>query len=195
MAVIIGDLVLGNLWRSHSEIFRLLVSHTSRYPQMGIQDAYKVLYQGSMGSEHILNSYEEFERDLLEEWEKVEPDDSIPIWENIRPDGQIVRFYLAPFKARGGQIAALTTLCYWSASLFAGNIDDLKSGWETLIKTCHEKKWCKFSQEEIEEFDRWVKKYQYPPIHHTESYRKAYHPAYRLLMREFLNVLTQTNPS
>lgn len=193
MAVIIGDLILGNLWRSHSKIFRLLVSHANRYPQMDVQDAYKMLYQGSMGSEHFDNSIEEFESDLLEEWQKVEADDNIPIWENIRPDGQLVRFYLAPYKARGGQVAPLATLSFWSSSLFSGNIEDLKSGWETLFKTCREKNWYKFSQEEMEEFDRWLRKYQFPPIHHSESYCKTYHPAYRLLVREFLNVLTQVD--
>jgi hypothetical protein len=190
MAVIIGDLKFGNLWRSHSEIFRMLVSHANRYPQMGIQDAYKLLYQGTMGSEHILDSFEEFERDLIVEWDLVEANDSIPIWENIRPDGQIVRFYLAPYKARGGQISQLLTLCYWSSTLFEGNIEDLKAGWETLLKIYREKKWHKFPPEEMEEFDRWLKKYQYPPVHHSEHYRNAYHPAYRLLQRDFLSVLT-----
>lgn len=189
MAVIIGDLKLGNLWRSHSEIFRLLVSHANRYPQMGIQDAYKLLYQGSMGSEHLLDSVEEFEGDLLAEWENLEGDDRIPIWENIRPDGQIVRFYLAPYKARGGQTSQLLTMCYWSSTLFEGNLDDLKTSWETLVRICHEKRWNKFSPDEIAEFDHWLKKYQFPPVHHTEAYRKAYHPSYRLLQRKFLSIL------
>ena len=191
MAVIIGDLVLGNLWRSHVEIYRLLVSHTTRYPQMEIQDIYKLLYQGSMGSEHIVNSFEEFERDLIEEWDAVEANEDIPVWENIRPDGQLVRFYLAPHKARGGEIASLATLCFWSSSLFHGNTEDLKSGWDTIVKTCREKKFCNSTEEEIEEFDHWLRKYNFPPIHHTEAYRKSYNPAYRLLLRDFLNVLTR----
>ncbi len=194
MAVIIGDLKLGNLWRSHSEIFRLLVSHANRYPKMGIQDAYKVLYQGCMGSEHLLDSFEEYEQDLLAEWEGLEENDQIPIWENIRPDGQIVRFYLAPYKARGGQISQLLTLCYWSSTLFEGSMEELKISWETLIKIVREKRWNKFSIEDILEFDHWLKKYQYPPVHHTEIYRKAYQPSYRLLQREFLNILAPVNP-
>lgn len=189
MAVIIGDLKLGNLWRSHSEIFRLLVSHANRYPKMGIQDAYKMLYQGAMGSEHVVNSFEEFESELSEEWKNVEGNTDIPLWENIRPDGQIVRVYLSPYKARGGKLANLTTLCYWSSTLIKASKDNLKMSWETLLKTCREKKWNKFTQEDIEEFDLWLKKYDYPPVHHTEPYRKAYNPAYRLLAREFLSVL------
>ena len=157
MAVIIGDLKFGNLWRSHSEIFRLLVSHANRYPKMGIQDAYKVLYQGCMGSEHLLDSFEEYEQDLLAEWEDLEGNDQIPIWENIRPDGQIVRFYLAPYKARGGQISQLLTLCYWSSTLFEGSMEELKISWETLVKIVREKRWNKFTIEDIMEFDHWLK--------------------------------------
>ena len=195
MAVIIGDLKLSNLWRSHSEIFRLLVSNANRYPKLGIQDAYKLLYQGSMGSEHLIDSFEEFEQDLLIEWEELEGDDSIPIWENIRPDGQLVRFYLAPYKARGGQVAQLLTLCYWSSTLFEGSMDDLKTSWDTLVKIGREKRWNKFSMDDIMEFDHWLRKYQFPPVHHTEVYRKAYHPSYRLLQREFLNILAPVTPS
>lgn len=189
MAVIIGDLKLGNLWRSHSEIFRLLVSHANRYPLMRIQDAYKILYQGAMGSEHNINSFEEFENDLSEEWEAVEKNAEIPLWENIRPDGQIVRVYLNPYKARDGRLSHLITLCYWSSTLIKANQDNLKTSWETLLKTCREKKWNKFPQSDIEEFDLWLKKYDYPPVHHTEQYRKAYNPSYRLLAREFLSIL------
>ena len=189
MAVIISDLKLGNLWRSHSELFRLLVNHASRYPLMEVQDAYKMLYQGVLGSEHITHSFEEFEQELTEEWQRIEGDDSIPVWENIRTDGQIVRVYLAPIKARGGNVDQLATLCYWTASLFKGDLEELKSNWEALVKTCREKKLYKFSQEEIDDFDRWLRKYQFPPVHHSEPYRKAYNPAYRLLLREFLSVL------
>ena len=133
MAVIIGDIKLGNLWRSHSEIFRLLVGHINRYPQMEIQDVYKLLYQGAMGSEHFLDSFDEFEKDLVNEWDRIEQNDNIPIWENIRPDGQIVRFYLAPFKARGGQAARLLTLCYWSSTLLEGDIEDLKADFDQAL--------------------------------------------------------------
>jgi hypothetical protein len=185
----IGDLKLGNVWHSQSEIFKLLVNHVNRYPQMGVQDAYKLLYQGTMGPEHLASMVDEFEKDLQEEMDSVAADDSIPVWENIRPDGQLVRVYLAPFKARGGQSPVLATLSFWSRNLFNGSTEDLKTGWETFMKLCHDKHWNKFPQVEIGEFDRWLREYQFPPVHHTEVYRETYHPFYRLLQRDFLNVL------
>ncbi len=190
MAVIIGDLKFGNLWRSNSEVFKLLVTHANRYPLMSVQDVYKLLYQGAMGSEHFQDSFKDFEDDLANEWQSVKADDSMPIWENIRPDGRIVRFYLAPFKAREGQITQLLTLSYWTTTLYEGSLDNLKSSWETFGKICHDKKWTKFPIDEVDAFDNWLKRNQFPPVHHSESYRKAYQPSYRLLLREFLSVLT-----
>ncbi len=190
MAVIIGDLKFGNLWHSNSEVFKLLVTHANRYPQMNVQDIYKLLYQGAMGSEHFQDTYKNFEEDLSAEWEIAKPDDTIPIWENIRPDGQIIRFYLGPYKARDGQINQLLTLSYWTTTLYEGSQDNLKSSWETFEKICRDKKWGKFSLDEVEEFGRWLRRNQFPPVHHSEIYRKTYQPAYRLLLREFLSVLT-----
>ncbi len=192
MAVIIGDLKLGNLWHSQSEVFKLLARHTTRYPVMGLQDIYKLLYQGALGSEHVNDSFESFEHDLMEEWEAVEANDKIPIWENVCPDGQLVRFHLAPYKARGGEIENLKTLCFWSTALFTGSREDLLEGWKTFLKTSRERRWYRFPDEEINDFDLWLRKYKYPPVHHTENYRKAYRPAYRLLMRDFLGNLVTT---
>jgi hypothetical protein len=73
-------------------------------------------------------------------------------------------------------------------------MEELKISWETLVKIVREKRWNKFAIEDILEFDHWLKKYQYPPVHHTEIYRKAYQPSYRLLQREFLNILAPVNP-
>lgn len=189
MAVIIGDLKFGNLWHSHSEVFKLLVTHANRYPMMGVQDIYKLLYQGAMGSEHFQDSFVDFEDDLIAEWKDAALDDTIPVWENIRPDGQIVRFYLAPYKAREGQIGQLLALSYWTTTLYEGNLENLKSSWETFEKLCRDRKWLKFPIEEVEEFGRWLRRSQFPPVHHTELYRQTYQPSYRLLLREFLPVL------
>jgi hypothetical protein len=150
MAVVIGDLKFGNFWHSSSEVSKLLVTHTSRYPQMGVQDVYKLLYQGAMGSEHFLDSFDAFEKDLSAEWESIQPDDSIPMWENIRPDGQIVRFYLPPFKARDGQVNQLLTLSYWTTTIYEGNLENLKSSWETFEKICQKME--RFSAVEVQEF-------------------------------------------
>jgi len=189
MAVIIGDLKLGNLWRSPAVLMKLLDSHLNRYPLMEIQDAYKLLYQAALGLERSLHVYSDFEEDLLEEWQRVTASAALPSWEDIHPHGLLVRFHLAPFKARAGQPSKLATICYWSAPLLPGNIEDLKNGWETLRRMCHEKRWGRFSAQASDEFDQWLKRYQFPPVQHSERYRREYQPAYRLVLREFLGIL------
>ncbi len=183
MTLTFSDLKFGKMRHAPSDIFKLLVTHANRYPQMAVQDIYKLLYQGTMGSEHFQDSIADYEEDLMEEWQQIEPDNSLPIWENLRLDGQIVRFYLAPFKAREGQLSQLMTLSYWTTTLYEGSLEDLKSSWETFEKICRERKWSKFALDEVEEFGEWLRKNQYPPVHHTEVYKDTYQPSYRLLMR------------
>jgi hypothetical protein len=190
MTVTFSDLKFGKLRHAPSDVFKLLVTHVNRYPQMMVQDVYKFLYQGTMGSEHFQDSITDFENDLMDEWQRIEPDNSFPIWENIRPDGHIIRFYLAPFKAREGQLTQFMTLSYWTTTLHEGNVENLKSSWETFEKLCREKKWDQFAYNEVEEFGDWLRKNQFPPVHHSEMYRNTYRPSYRLLLREFLGVLT-----
>ena len=190
MALVIGQIKLGNLWRSQTEILNLVVSHIHRYPELEVRDVYKLLYQGAMGQEHLMNDAPRFEQRLTEEFESVSGNDNAPLWENLRPDGEIVRLNLAPYKIRNGNPGTLYTLCLWTASSFKGNSEDLKMSWETFNKLCNEGRLRKFDPEELSKLNEWLERHDYPPIHHSDRYRQAYQPAYRLIRREFLNLAT-----
>ena len=44
-----------------------------------------------------------------------------------------------------------------------------------------------FDKEELEkEIDNW-RGLGFPPIHHSENYRKAHNPAYRVIQKKYLN--------
>jgi len=41
------------LFKKEEDTYRqILAAHVKRYPRLGIQDLYKLVYQGAMGSEH-----------------------------------------------------------------------------------------------------------------------------------------------
>lgn len=191
MALVIGNLRLGNLWKLQTEVFNLVISHYNRYPEMEIEDVYKLLYQGAVGPEHAINSPEIFENSLAREMEEMDAGNkSIPLWENIRPDGELVRTNLAPYKVRGGNAEALSTLCLWTASSFKGQKGDLREAWHTFQKICSDNRIRKFTLENFAILNEFLEKSDFPPVHHSKSYRNAYRPAYRLVRREFLSVLT-----
>lgn len=191
MAINIGKVTIGNLWKSHTEVFNMLISHLNRYPDMDVQDAYVLIYQGAMGAYYYSADPKEFEERLLREFEETEENEKQALWETIRPDGALVRVHFAPLKARGGKPKALLTLCTWTASIFKGDREDLTNGWDTFSRLCADNRCGKFSIEEMTEFTDWLVKNDYPRLRHSPAYREAYHPHYRLLKREFLNILIE----
>jgi len=191
MAINIGSVTIGNLWKSHTELFNLVISHLNRYPAMEVQDVYTLIYQGSMGADKYLADADGFEERLIKEFEETKADEKQALWETIRPDGELVRVHIAALKARGGQPQALSTLCLWTASIFGGDTQDLMDGWDTFQHLCRDNRLRKFPENEISEFTEWVRKNKYPSTRHSAVFRDMYHPHYRLVRREFLNILIE----
>jgi len=189
VAINIGKVTIGNLWKSQTELFNLVISHLNRYPDMEVQDVYTLIYQGAMGAGYYSADEDGFEERLAKEFEETKEDEKKPLWETIRPDGELVRVNMSALKARGGQPQALSTLCLWTASIFQGDEQDLMDGWTTFWHVCQDNRLSKFPEVEIAEFDEWIKKNKYPSTHHSVVFRKAYDPHYRLVRREFLNIL------
>jgi len=189
VAINIGKVTIGNLWKSQTELFNLVISHLNRYPDMEVQDVYTLIYQGAMGAGYYSADGDGFEERLVEEFEETKEDEKKPLWETIRPDGELVRVNMSALKARGGQPQALSTLCLWTASIFQGDEQDLMDGWTTFWHVCQDNRLSKFPEVEIVKFDEWIKKNKYPSTHHSVVFRKAYDPHYRLVRREFLNIL------
>lgn len=190
MSLVIGHFKLGSPWRSPSEMLNLIIGHLHRYPLMEVKDVYILLFQGTMGPKRLIYDDPRFEEHLDEEFKLISPDESIPLWENLRPDGEIVRLNLAPYKARGGDIGTLSTICLWTHSSFKDSLDDLKESWDTLKRLCRDGRLRKFDLEKLAKLDEWAIRHNFPPLQHSEAYSEAYHPAYRLVRREFLPLIT-----
>jgi hypothetical protein len=190
MVLVIGQLKLGNPWRSPSEMMNLIIGHLHRYPLMEVKDVYILLFQGAMGPKRLNYDDPRFEEQLKEEFSQISPDETIPLWENLRPDGEIVRLNLAPYNARGGDAGTLSTICLWTNSSFKGSLEDLKESWDTFKRLCRDGRLRKFDLERLAKLDEWLIRHNYPPVQHSDAYREAYHPAYRLIRREFLPLIT-----
>jgi hypothetical protein len=191
MAINIGNVTIGNLWKSHTEVFNLLIGHLNRYPEMQVQDAYVLIYQGTMGAYYFSEHPKEFEDKLLIEFEQVDENDKLPLWESIRPDGELVRVNFSPLKTRGIRPERLSTLCMWTTSIFKGDKEDLENGWQTFNHLCLDNRCGKFPMEEVTDFTAWLTKNGYPNLRHSPTFREMYHPHYRLLKREFLTILME----
>lgn len=149
---------------------------------MELRDIYKLLYQGVRGPEHILSSVEVFRQRLKEEWETLEPSPADPLSEVIRPDGKLLRLNLRPYKAAGGQLETLVTACLEAGSNKWDTQADLLQAWEAFLVSARYGTWQGFSQEDCQAFTAWLAQNGFPAVHHSETYRQLYRPAYRLVL-------------
>src|SRR4030042_6681173 len=109
--------------------FEILQWHLNWDPLMGLRDVYKLLYQGVMGSEHLISSPEEFSRYLAEEFDPLLPDPSERILEPVRPDRSLSRINLRAYKCRQQGVDLLIPEVLETARSFSGNLAELQSTW------------------------------------------------------------------
>lgn len=164
----------------------LIDEHLARYPAMASTDAYKLIYQGVQGPEHLIDSPEDFAARLRSEYEDISPDEAEPLWEPVRPDDVLGRLNLRPFKARGGDVEQLITACLQTAERPGGwgTLAELRAVWADFVALCRAGRWTAFAPAEVLAFSAQLEEQNFPPIHHSASYREAYQPAYRLVCGE-----------
>ena len=159
----------------------ILSAHFTRYPAMQIQDVYKLVHQAAMGSEHAISSPEGarnwMERELAELG--VGPDE--PVIDPISDDGQIARVHLRPFVAGGGDPRILLDAFIRTANEYRGSVQTLKDYWNFATGIGF------YSVAEMNDHIQSMQAQNYPAVHHSPTYERLYHPAYRVVWRKFIS--------
>ena len=158
----------------------VLDAHLARRPLLEPRDVYKLLYQGLLGPEHLIASPQDFEARLWNEVEALAAADDEPLWESIRPDGTLGRLNLRPFKARDGDIRVLNAACLQIVTQAWGTKEMLRATWDDFAAACRSGRW-PLSWLEIQHLTKWLDEHDFPAVHHTQTYRQEYAPAYRLV--------------
>ncbi len=112
------------------ELQDLLEYHLKLYPLMNAEDIYKMLYQGTMGVVHFIDSPQSAKEYLIFEFDKIEADSSIQLIEPVSTDGKMVRLNLRAYKNKGGKIQPLFDAMMKTAMEF----EPSKSELEKLLK-------------------------------------------------------------
>jgi len=176
-----------------SNLLTLLQQHLNWYPRMELQDAYKLIYQSAMGPEHMVATRQEFARRLNEEFESLTPDPLLRLMEPVRVDHSLFRLNLRSVKSRCINTDILTPLLLQTSKLVRGTKTDLLASWADFIQLCERGELITFPISAVRQYSRWLKKVDYPTVHHSEAYRREYQPAYRLLSVQFIPELRLTD--
>lgn len=162
--------------------------HLQRYPEMKVVDVYKLIYQSTMGVAHYIDSPEKARDYLIREMSLVPPSDEIPLIEPLSPDGRMVRVNLAPYKAAGGEAEHLFLAMMNTAEHFQPSKDRLEANLNLLVKSGMEEK-ISLDSSELQAFIKKTRALDFPPVHHSDKYRELYHPAYRVILKEYMPIL------
>jgi hypothetical protein len=171
----------------------LIVEHRKRYPLMEARDIYKLIYQGTMGPEHLLSDTAGARTKLEQEFQSASSRDDAPLVENISTDSRICRVNLRPFRYRGGESDRLFQVFLASSDFISPRRDRLRSLWSSFVERVEDGH-LDFGKIEVERTDRWLREHDFPPLSHSDIYREAYHPAYRVCATELLTGLGVESP-
>ena len=167
-----------------SNFQRVVLDHARRYPLWQPQDIYKLAYQAAMGSAHAVlnrdNSRARLEMELAGLTAAPPYLDAEPLIDPISEDGGIVRVHLRPFARLGFPVETLLEAFMRTTQEFPGSIETLKLYLAEAAETS-ENEGLSFSVRQLTGFFHHRAREGFPQVHHSDEYRRAYLPAYRVV--------------
>jgi hypothetical protein len=163
----------------------LILEHLSRRPTARAQDIYKLLFQGVFGVAHIVS--DKAWDILVEEAERINLNDHSedPLIESISPDGSMVRVNLRQYINDRGDLKTLYKVMRKSAK-HRGEDQVFLDYWSQYKEMVRDGL-ISGSHDEIDMLEKMISTEGVKPRHHTEPYRQAYYPAYRVVVMKIYN--------
>lgn len=155
------------------------------FPQRTMQDVYKSFYQNRFGAEHMITDTAAVHAYLLYEIE-VAAADSVhnPFYDFVGADGRYVRVYLTC--VNNGKLTADQLFDAFIRSAVPAQQPDRSwaDEWaeiEQVARTCY----VPCTEEDCQLLRQAAQDNR--AVHHSEAYRNAYHPHYRIVRRDIFD--------
>ena len=154
----------------------LLIKHYQTYPKLQTEDIFKYLYQSAFGCEHLVSDEEAVLAYIRREYESV-PKTDAPLTEPL--DGEYCRVHLSCLNG-GMEPEVLARIFCLSAKKETGGKADL----ERKLLVARSLIASGAIPLDLSHFDTMAeiwRKNGYPAVRHSETFRSAYRPAYRVV--------------
>ena len=157
-----------------------ILSHCGEYPELEIQDIFKFIFQSACGCEHMVSDYN---RAL--EYIRYEYADMINREPKIDAlDGDYSRVHLSCI-GENLSTKELTDMFLRSARGEPDSKAKIEEKLSVVRKLVADGE-LKFSLSEFDALaDEW-RRLGFPAVHHSQSFREKYRPAYRVIHNDFL---------
>jgi len=156
---------------------------------MQMQDIIKLCFQAVFGPEHLLADIERAKNYFMQEYEATPANPSQPLYEPV--SDTFCRVNLGAWKARSLAPEELFQLFITSA---ANKTSGTEEDFDHCIQKAEKiifKNIFSFSLEDWTAYYAAYKKDGIRPVHHSDAYRLAEHPAYRLVRTDLLPANTK----
>ena len=160
------------------ELTEILRDHARRYPKMEPTDAVKLIYQNEFGGGHLIRDGEAVLRYLRAEYNTVSHNPAARREESI--GNGIVRVHLAALTPE--EVEELGRAFLHSAAIHQGSRPRFLEKLAVLERLAGEGIFG-FSPEALEAYLQGYRDAGYPMVSHSQAYREAYHPAYRIIRK------------
>ena len=158
----------------------LLKEHYDNHPGMEVRDAVKFLYQSHMGPGHLVDDEGAALARLKAEWDQVEADPALPLAEPL--GNGLFRLNLVACKAKSLSPYTLNRLFVLTARETFPDRSGLESGLD-LVYTLP------FPRDAADAFLAQYRSQGCPAVSHSEAYRRAFRPAYRVVSESYVNLI------
>jgi hypothetical protein len=160
---------------------KLVAYHHELYDSMQVQDVYKLLYQANFGIGHLL-------ADTLATTTRLEaelaalgaPGPYELLMERISEDGEIIRVNLRPFRAMDLDHTTLVR-CMFRSVVDPDSLSFVRQ-WNDFFAMVRYGV-LDFPLPDAEAWNARIGRGDFSPVSHSEVYRRAYKPAYRVVRR------------
>ena len=158
------------------ELRTILIAHAKQYPLMQPRDAVKLIYQNEFGGGHLIRDEQACLNYLRREYADLEKDPTVPLYEDI--GNGIVRVNLAAVKPEDLEKLGRDFIC--SSAEHTGTTDSFLKKLDILCQLAEEGIFSFTMQELKIYFSEYIQS-GCPMVSHSEQYRQAYQPAYRII--------------
>lgn len=163
----------------------LLLNHYAAYPKLEVADIFKFIFQSAFGCEHLVSSEERALNYIKAELERIKDDESAPRIDAL--DGDYSRVHLSCLSDEVTPEVLAKYFCL-SAKVEEGGkeklIEKISVARELIADGT-----IPLSLSDFDELHARWREAGYPAIHHSDSFREAYRPAYRVIANEYVDVL------
>ncbi len=163
-----------------------LLAHIHQYPLMQPSDMVKLLYQSEFAGGHMITDPAQCLSRLVDESRSAAPraaaDAFVPI------GGGLCRLYLGALTALDITPQTLNRLFIATANTVTGSADRFSAKLDAFLDWCRSGELpCDFAA--AERYVRYYRAQGCPPVSHSNAYRAAYAPAYRVVKAAYCRYL------